>query len=509
MFNRNVGSGGDFTSAPPGWYQISVNASSAAGQQMALFKTEKDELGTRVAYFRFPVVEPSGELRDYMGDQEIYTKEDAQEIPIRLIHPLDTLIRDEQGNAIPNDPGVSTVQWLSKFGASLSGINLAQDDDDVWNDIAWLLRNGTRKETAVNVWTSGWPSRGQGPMDKEVLAVFKGFQYFDYEKKRSTWVLEKSNRLNSDGSVRYNHKVPVLFEIVAPSIMAGTILSYPFLNYTVIKNKDDDGAITFGGGGSNARFPALCSTIGVDIESVLANHEADAMAILKNDAVPLGAYIPEILDWVDQAAHAAVQKRHLLHIRTDDRGYIIMDQMNVAGPTVIERIGGSNQFEPALPIAIAQKGTVVAKQGPTAVATQAPVAVTSTNAVTRNMVPVAEVVDTYNGLAKQMGIEKAVCLLNEETGKGKFDPKEGRGFAARVLVPLFSYGPLGLDRKKGFELTEEANALILSLCFSKEYRDLAAQATNDNPFPGDLEARLGIALADIRGAAEDDGDEGF
>ena len=513
MFNRNVGSGGDFTSAQQGWYQISVNAGSAAGQQMTLFKTEKDDQSTRVAYFRFPVVTPSDEMLRYMEGQEIGYPEDVNEIPIRLIHPLDTMIRDEKGNTISNDSGTSTMQWLSKFGASLSGINLAQDDDDVWNDIVWLLRNGNRKEAIVNVWTSGWPSRGQGPIDKEVLAVFKGFQHFDYENKRPTWVLEKSNRLNSDGSVRYNHKVPVLFEIVAPSIMAGTILSYPFLNYTVIKVKDDDGAITFGGGGSNARFPALCSTFGVDIESVLASHEAEAMAILENDAVPLGAYIPEILDWVEQTALTAVGQGHLLHVRTDDRGYILMDQLNVASPAVIVRIGGEG-FKLVPLVTIAQKGTVVAEQDPIVVAELAPVTVpaaTSTGVDTHSLMPVAEVVKTYNGLAKQMKFEKDVCSYDPETDKAKFDKDTGRKFAAQALVPLFSYGPLGLDRKKGFELTVEANALILSLCFSKEYLDLAGQATNDNPFPGDLEARLGIALADIRGASEveEEEDEGF
>ena len=104
-----------------------------------------------------------------------------------------------------------------------------------------------------------------------------------------------------------------------------------------------------------------------------------------------------------------------------------------------------------------------------------------------------------------------MCSYDPETDKAKFDKDTGRKFAAQALVPLFSYGPLGLDRKKGFELTVEANALILSLCFSKEYLDLAGQATNDNPFPGDLEARLGIALADIRGASEveEEEDEGF
>jgi hypothetical protein len=526
MWNRDGGSGGDYKNAPTGWYRISTYAGPGHGEQMECFRKGKNEEGTRFAYFRFPVLEPTDEMLAYLPEGEVRGPADATTIPIGLTHPLDALTRDEQGNIIPKDRNATTIQWLSKFGATLSDLDLSRSDEAVWDDIVWLLRNGARQEAVVNVYSKGWPNFRQGPAKKELLAVFRGFQYFDYRARdsktgkivgRPAWALEQSNWVNEDGSIRYNRETPALFEIVAPTLMAGTIITMRFLNYTVTKSLDKDDVVTFWDGGSKARFPSFCSTIGVDLESLVAAHEDEAVAILEDDDRAVGSYIPEILDWVEREALAVAAegyqdaaKGHFLHIKTEERGFIVMEQMNVASPPVMERIGGKD-FELRRLVSIAEKPAMAEREpvmgdGEGAEPAGAePVVVTA--AADQKLMPVSGVVETYNGLAKQMGFEEDVCTYDAATGMGKFVSGLGHQFALRALLPLFNYGPLGLDRKKGFSLTEEAHAFILQVCFSEEYLKLAGEATNENPFPGDLEARLGIALAEVRTAAYVEEDE--
>ena len=80
-----------------------------------------------------------------------------------------------------------------------------------------------------------------------------------------------------------------------------------------------------------------------------------------------------------------------------------------------------------------------------------------------------------------------------------------------IGFPLFNFQPLGLDRQKAFHVTQEVYALLVGFCMSDGYLDLAERVTSEEPWPGDLQARLTVAVADVRGeiVEEDEAEGGF
>jgi|GEM_PF-5343943 len=513
MYDGKAQRAGDFKTIPAGWYRITSYVDSAV--QALLVKTGNMEDGTRYAIVRFPVLEPTDAMKRAVSGEVVWGDPGSTDgdIPVMLIHPLDAGVHDEDGNYISRDRSFSCTQWLSKFGASLKGLVLSRSEGEVWDDIMWLLRNGTQHETLVNIWTNGWPSFSQALPDMEMLAVFAGFQHYDYRTGGPNWVLDQDTRKGkSDDEVRWRHKVPPLFRIIAPDIAVGTIVQYPWLNYMVVITEQegtgpDDVVRTFGGGGSLAKFPPFCGTIGTDLPSLIMAHEDEALAILDDPDRKTDSYPPEILGWVEEAALEAAELGHILHLRTEEHGWMMFDQLNVASPPVIKRIAGREDFQVPFLISIEEQDRTVTVAEPIA---REEIEITGHEAPLVQVMPAKDVVEAYNALAGMVGFESAVAYVKDD-GRGAFAKNVGRQFALRALLPLFNFQPLGLDRQKAFHVTQEVYALLVGFCMTPEYLELAEQATGEEPFPGDLQARLTIAVADVRGeiVENDEAEGGF
>jgi len=385
------------------------------------------------------------EVPAYSGDEVFTAPEEAigHDVRFYLGHPLKNHQPDEDD---PDRYAYLDTRWdrygrpwpsfwtqfvLARAGFSTAGLTY-DDDERLLQEVTAMLNAGGEWSLAIRE-SVARDIEGQIPPHTEVLATFHQFLYWDWIRRRPTWVLYTEDREEGPREVR---QVVFLLRVVAPEEWAGVLLPVK-MNYTIIRAQNAAGEDVWYKSHAKATFDAFMRTLGINVEEFVEDLPDELLL-----EVPVGARA-NLLAPLEAALQKAAQMGHLLHVTITENGRVNREAVDAASAVVIQRISGKKSFQPS-PLRMIRdiSEEQIAATTPAPSEESIPGFDEKPSPLEDESIPPATVASILNAAGRSFGCERT---FDED---GALAP-EGVEWCRKYLLPVYEFA--GLDRSNPLE----------------------------------------------------------